>query len=165
MARDPPRVELFLRSLAPARGREQQERIVERLHALDDEGLLRGFEVVLCGDCVCPRAATASTEPGRRLLDRYEAFDAWAERTGRELTGFEVRDTRSILTGTTTTGVVFPRVVLAEYRDGELAFVAPSRDAEVTSVPDRLSTYESRATPVCRSDDDLPGGSVEETRE
>jgi len=144
MAGNRPRIELFLRSLAPATSREQQERIVERLRTLDEENVIRGFEVVVCGDCVCPRAATADTEPGERLLNSYEAFEAWAEDRDRELSGFERRDTRSILTGTTVTGIVFPRVVLAEYRDGDLAFVAPSADGtEETSVSDRLSAYES----------------------
>ena len=144
MAGDRPRIELFLRSLAPATGREGQERIVERLRTLDEEGVIRDFEVVLCGECVCPRAATAETGPGERLLNSYDAFEGWADDRGRELSGFERRDTKSILTGTTVTGIVFPRVVLAEYRDGALTFVAPSAaDTEKTSVSDRLSAYES----------------------
>ncbi|WP_246985302.1 HTH domain-containing protein [Halorientalis marina] len=144
MAGDRPRIELFLRSLAPATGRDGQERIVERLRTLDEENVVRDFEVVLCGECVCPQAATAETEPGERLLTSYEAFEAWADDRDRELSGFEQRDTKSILTGTTVTGIVFPRVVLAEYRDGDLTFVAPSADdTEKTSVSDRLSAYES----------------------
>jgi len=144
MAGDRPRIELFLRSLAPTTGREGQERIVERLRTLDDENVVRDFEVVLCGECVCPRSATADTAPGERLLGRYDAFEDWADERGRTLSGFETRDTRSILTGTTVTGIVFPRVALAEYRDGDLAFVAPSADGtEKTSVSDRLSAYES----------------------
>jgi hypothetical protein len=144
MAEQRPRLELFLRSLAPSTGREQQERIVERIRTLDEENFIRGFEVVLCGECVCPRSVTAETEPGERLLSSYESFSEWAVETDRELVGFEERDTKSILTGTKVTGIVFPRVVIAEYRSGELTFVAPSSDGESkTTVADRLSAYES----------------------
>lgn len=139
-----PRLELFLRSLAPSTGREQQERIVERVRTLDDEDQIRDFEVILCGECVCPRSVTAETEPGERLLNSYERFTEWADETDRELVGFEERDTKSILTGTEVTGIVFPRVVIAEYRSDELAFVVPFRDGDSeTTVADRLSAYES----------------------
>lgn len=137
-----PRVELYLRSLAPTAGREEQERIVNRLQALDEQDRIDAVEVVLCGECVCPQSATADTDPGRQLIESYEQFRQWATERDRELVGFERRDTRSILTGTTVTGVVFPRVVLAEYRDGSLTHVAPSRNgSDETSVSDRLDVY------------------------
>jgi hypothetical protein len=143
MERQSPRIELFCRSLAPSTGREQQDRIVQRLRTLDERDRIQGFEVVLCGDCVCPRAATAETGPGEFLLDRYDAFQTWAEDTGRDLVGFEKRNTKSMLTGTTVTGIVFPRLTLAEYREGQLTFVAPSSDgSEQSSVADRVGDYE-----------------------
>jgi hypothetical protein len=127
--------------------------VVRRLRAAVDSGRLRGFDVFLCGECVCPRAATAETDPGERLLDRYDAFRAWADETGRELVGFERRDTTSTLMGTTVTGIVFPRLTLAEYRDGALRFVAPSSDGiEQTGVADRTDEYEQR-TATRRSDE------------
>lgn len=137
-----PRIELYLRSLAPSTGRDEQERIVNRLQALDERGRIDSFEIVICGDCVCPDSATADTEPGRELLESYEQFREWAAEQNRELVGFERRDTRSILTGTTVTGVVFPRIVLVEYRNGTLTYVAPSQNgAEKTSVTDRVGAY------------------------
>ncbi|MEF8813033.1 MAG: HTH domain-containing protein [Halovenus sp.] len=145
-----PRVELYLRSLAPTETRGQQEEIVEELQSLEDAGQLAGFEVALCGECVCPESSTADTAVGRRLLRRHEAFEQWADERGRELVGFRERDTESLLTGTKVTGIVFPRMVLAEYREGRLDFVAPSRDgAEQTTVRDRLETYRQRARGDC----------------
>ena len=139
MSDRPPRAELFLRSLAPTDARDQQERVVERLRTLEAEGRVGTLDVRLCGECVCPESVTAETEPGRRLLDRHEAFRRWADDRDRELVGFERRDTESLLTGTRVTGIVFPRIVLAEYRDGDLTYVAPSRtEQERTSVTDRL---------------------------
>lgn len=142
MSTEPPRVELYVRSLAPTTARPTQERVVERLQALEESGEVTGFDVVVCGECVCPNAATASTEPGERLLSRYDSFEAWAEANDRTLVGFQRRDTRSVLTDTTVTGIVFPRVTLAEYRDGTLSFVAPSgTETERTAVLDRLAEY------------------------
>ncbi|WP_247006084.1 HTH domain-containing protein [Halorientalis litorea] len=139
MSERPPRAELFVRSLAPTDARDQQEQVVERLRTLDAEGRVSTLDVRLCGECVCPESVTAETEPGRRLLDRYEAFRQWADERGRELVGFEERDTKSLLTGSRVTGIVFPRIVLAEYRDGDLTHVTPSRNGtERTSVSDRL---------------------------
>lgn len=139
---EPPRVELYLRSLAPATGRDQQDRVVRRLHELDDADRISGFDVRLCGDCVCPRAETARTDPARRLLGRYERFEGWADETDYDLSGFERREVESVLTGTTVTGIAFPRMVLAEYRGGSLTFVAPAtNDTETVSVHGRLEAY------------------------
>lgn len=153
MARQSPRIVLVCRSLAPSTGREQQDRIVRRLRTLDERDRIQGFEVVLCGECVCPRAATAETDPGERLLDRYDAFQTWAEERGRDLVGFEKRDTKSMLTGTTVTGIVFPRLTLAEYHEGRLTFVAPSSDgSDGISVADRVCEYEQEGV-ESRSDE------------
>jgi len=141
---DRPRLELFVRSLAPTVGREKQERVVRRLRELDDGDRIEGFDLVICGDCVCPSAETARTEPGQRLLGRFEDFDDWAAGEDRDLVGFERREIESMLASSRgpVTGVVFPRMVLAEYRDGSLTFVAPSSNGvDQTSVVDRLEQY------------------------
>jgi hypothetical protein len=137
-----PRVELFLRSLAPSTGREQQDRIVERLRTLERENRIGGVDVWLCGDCVCPLLATAGTDPGRRLLDRYERFREWASGSDYDLVGFRRREVESVLTGTTVTGIVFPRMTLAEFRGGSLDFVAPATDgSERVDIADRIDAY------------------------
>lgn len=137
-----PRIELYVRSLAPGQSREYQEDILGRLESLDSEGRISGFEVVLCGECVCPSLKTAETDIGSRLVGRYEAFQQWAQTQDRELPGFEEKHTESLLTDTTITGVVFPRLTLAEYQEAELTFVAPSTNGtRQTSVLDRLEEY------------------------
>lgn len=137
-----PRLELYVRSLAPTDARESQERVVERIQRLAEHDRIAGFEVVLCGDCVCPTAATADTEPGSRLLSRYDTFESWADEHDSELVGFEHKDVRSLLTDSNVTGIVYPRMTLAEFRNGALTYVAPSRNGtERTSVLDRLETY------------------------
>lgn len=142
MTQHDPRLELYVRSLAPTDAREPQERVVERLETLDERGAIAGFDVALCGDCVCPSSVTADTDAGKRLLDRYDAFETWAAERDRDLVGFEHKDTQSLLTDTTVTGIVFPRMTLAEYRGGQLTHVAPSSNGvERTSVLDRLDSY------------------------
>ena len=142
MGGSPPRVEVYLRSLAPTDIRDTQEQIVDRLRTLDDERRIKGVNYTLCGECVCPSLKTAETDIAKLLLRRYESFEEWADENDRELVGFEQRDTESLLTGTSVTGIVFPRLTLAEYRNGELTFVAPSTNGtEQTSVGDRLDVY------------------------
>jgi hypothetical protein len=138
----PPRVEVFVRSLAPVEGRQQQEEVIETLRSLEQAGEITGFDLLLCGDCVCPSLSTSESDVGARLLGRYDLFREWAKTEGRELIGFEHRDTESLLTGTEVTGIVFPRITLAEFRDGALTYVAPSSNgAEQTTVFERLQTY------------------------
>lgn len=142
MVDSPPRIELYLRSLAPTDARDQQEQVFDSLRRLDAADQIKGFEVVLCGDCVCPSSPTAETEVGERLLRRYRSFEEWADDRDRDLTGFDQQNISSLLTGTTVTGIVFPRIALAEYRDGDLTYVAPSSNGvERTSVTDRLDEY------------------------
>lgn len=141
----PPRIELYVRSLAPADIRETQEEVLERLQALEADGQIAEFEVVVCGEAVCPSSVTAETAIGRRLLDRYRSATEWANEHGRELIGFESRETESEIAGTAVTGVSFPRLLLVELDGGDVEYVAPSRDdSETTSVQDRIERYVTR---------------------
>lgn len=137
-----PRAELYVRTLAPTVAREVQEHVVERLEALAARDAIREYDVVVCGECVCPQSATAETEPGQTLLERYESFEQWAAERDRELVGFQEHEETSLLTGSTISGIEFPRMVLAEYCEGSLEFVAPSTDGdETTAVTERLDAH------------------------
>lgn len=138
-----PRIELYVRSLAPTDIRDQQEAVLERLEQLDTNDTITEFEVVVCGETVCPSSVTAGTEIGQRLLARHRAAKQWAEEHDRELVGFEQHGTNSTIAGTTVTGVSFPRMLLFEFRDTSLSFVAPSKDGSgTTSVSERLGSYD-----------------------
>jgi hypothetical protein len=140
-----PRIELYVRSLAPTDIRDQQEAVLERLEGLDTNDMITGFEVVVCGETVCPSSVTAQTEIGQRLLARHRAAKQWAEENDRELVGFEKHGTNTTIAGTTVTGVSFPRMLLFEFRDSSLSFVAPSTaGSETTSVCERLDAYEEQ---------------------
>ena len=140
---DPPRVELYVRSLAPTDIRDRQEQVLERLTHLDSDDTITDFEVVVCGETVCPSSITAETDIGQRLLARHRTAKQWAEDRDRTLIGFDHHETNTTIAGTTVTGVSFPRMLLLEFRVGSLSFAAPSRDgSETTSVLDRLASYD-----------------------
>ncbi|MFY4814749.1 HTH domain-containing protein [Haloarcula sp. AONF1] len=135
------RLELFVRSLAPETARPQQEAVIERLRDLADE--VADTELYVTGDCVCPSTVAAETETGRFLLDRYEAFEEWADESGVELVGFRNRCVDSSMTGETVTGIQFPRLTLAVFADDQLRFVAPAiRNGTETTVADAQDEIE-----------------------
>jgi len=135
------RLELFVRSLAPETARPQQETVIERLRDLADE--VADTELYVTGDCVCPSTVAAETETGRFLLDRYEAFEEWADENGVELVGFRNRCVDSSITGETVTGIQFPRLTLAVFADDQLRFVAPAiRNGTETTVADAQDEIE-----------------------
>jgi hypothetical protein len=129
-------VELYVRSLAPRAARSSQESLLERLRRAS---AVDSTEVVVTGEQICPETLAAGTEIGSLLLDRLERFEAWAAGTDRSLVGFTRKTGRSLLTGESVSGVCFPDRVLAEYRDGDLAFVAPCRaDGREWTVGERV---------------------------
>jgi len=139
-----PRVELYLRSLAPETARDEQDRVVERLRRLDERDCVRSVDINVTGTGVCESTAAAETDPGRFLLDRIDRFESWADAQDRTLCGFRRQCVDSSLVGDTVTGITFPRIALAEFVDGDLQFVAPSKGSAVTTVPDRLDELAAR---------------------
>lgn len=142
---NPVSVELYARSLAPDGARPAIESVVERLQRLDAADAIADLTVHVTGEKVCPDSPTARTDPGEFLLDRIASFEAWADRTGRSVSGAfrRVEDARGI-DGSDHSGVTFPTMAMAEYEAGELRFVSPATDgATVHTVPDRLDVLES----------------------
>ncbi|MEF8842938.1 MAG: HTH domain-containing protein [Haloarculaceae archaeon] len=119
---------------------------LRRLRAADD---VEAVGVSVWGRSFDPTGPAAATDPGRALADRLEAFRRWADENGASFGPFFRPHTVGRLTGETCTRVDLPTVVLAEYRDGDLVFVAPCRlDDRHHSVLDRagrLAAGESRS--------------------
>ncbi|WP_337652343.1 HTH domain-containing protein [Halomontanus rarus] len=86
------------------------------------------------------RRRTCQPTPEPTLRAILESFERWADRTGRSLEPcFRTRRAESTITGESTVVCRPPTVALAEYHDGELAHVAPSRVGErVVGIEDRL---------------------------
>ena len=116
-------VDLCVRSLSAA----VQPLLDETLARLREAEEVARVNVVVVGRSFDPTGAAAATDTGRALADRIESFRAWGRENGASLEPFFEAYTVGQLTGETCTRVDLPTVTLAEYRDDELAFVAPCR--------------------------------------
>ncbi|WP_336002138.1 HTH domain-containing protein [Halorientalis halophila] len=141
-------VDLHVRSLTPRGGPGQQEAVIERLEELVESGHVDEFSLDVWGRQVSLSTAAARTDAGRDVLNRVEAFRDWAAETDRSVDSFfETRRVSSTVTDENYVALVLPRVTLAEYRDGDLAYVAPCTDGEdVCTVLDRLDALETEPT-------------------
>lgn len=142
----PPRIEVFVRSLAPDTARPQQDDLIQRLQALASENEIESIDFYVTGDCVCESTAAAETDTGQFLLDRFQQFEAWASESGVDLVGFRERCVDSALSMTTVTGHQFPRITIAVFVDDELSLVTPyTEDNTHHSAAELVETLESSA--------------------
>lgn len=146
-------VELYVRSLAPDEARPTVKSVVERLQRLEAADAIDNFTVHVTRKKVCPDSPTARIEPGAFLLDQVSAFEAWADRNGRSVSGAfrRIVDAEGI-DGSDHSGVAFPTMAMAEYEDRDLRFVSPATEGPtVNTVLDRIDVLED-ATTEARSD-------------
>lgn len=144
-------LDLHVRSLAPRAGHAQQESVIERLDELEAGGYIDEFTVNVWGRQISLSTAAARTDAGQFVLDRVDEFRAWAAETDRSVDSFfETRRVESEITDQEYAALVLPVLTLAEYRDDELAYVAPCTDGEtVVTVEDRIDVLETtRVTDV-----------------
>lgn len=150
------RVELHVRSLAPRAGHRQQERVIDRLEELESNGQVDEFSIDVWGKQVGLSSAAARTDAGRFVLDRVESFREWAAENGCSVESFfETRHVTSQVTDEQYTALVLPSLTLAEYRDGDLSYVAPcSDDGDATTVHDRLDVLDASSSTVTSTTED-----------
>lgn len=114
----------------------------------------------LWGKRIRPNTPEARTEVGREVLERVEQFRAWARDEDRSLRPFVQDRARG-----DEMEVLLPTMALAEYRNGDLAFVSPcADDEEGFTVFDRLEALAAEPPETSRSDasaeDDDASGST-----
>jgi hypothetical protein len=150
------RVELHVRSLAPRAGGHRQERVIDRLDRLEAAGHIDEVTVDVWGRQVSLSSAAARTDAGRYVLDRVASVREWADETGRSVASFfETRRVESEITDEEYVALVLPTLTLAEYRDGDLAHVAPCSDGgEVTTVSDRLDVLAAGTSTLAGTTDE-----------
>ncbi len=150
-------IEVFVRSLAPRGAEQPQESVVRALERLTERGTVDDYTVTVCGKEVPVDREYAPTSICEHLLSCIDAFEAWAERNDRELTGvFDRKEVYSSITGDDHTCRIAPILAMAEYEGEDLRFVTPStgRGGRVT-VLDRVEELERG---VDRAEvDPLPG--------
>lgn len=149
-------VDLHVRSLAPRAGHAQQNAVIERLDELESAGQIDEFTVNVWGRQVSLSTAAAKTDAGQFVLNRVDQFREWARESGRSVDSFfETRRVQSSITDEQYAALVLPALTLAEYHDGELAYVAPCSDGDtVCTVADRIDVLEaSGVTDIVETDD------------
>jgi len=160
-------VDLHVRSLTPRAGRGRQEAVIERLERLADTGRIHEFNLDVWGRQISLSTAAARTDAGQNVLDRVERFREWAEETDRSISSFfETRRVDSEMTEESYVALVLPMFTLAEYHDGDLAYVAPCSDGDgVVTVTDRLDTLAENGVVTEPLEADGDGGLVAEEAE
>lgn len=156
-------LELWIRSIAPTVRTARRDRIVDRVRQLADRDVVDAFECngwasIVERDDVGVESegeddagvesgyedegegGRPSQHPNQPLRAVLESFERWADRAGRSLEPcFRTRRAESAITGESTVVCRPPTVALAEYHDGELVHVAPSRVGErMVGIEDRL---------------------------
>ena len=138
-------VEVCVRSLAA----DVQPLLDETLGRLREADDVDEIGVTVYGRSFDPTGPAAVTGPGRALADRLAAFRRWASENDASFGPFFRAQAVDRLEGGSCTRVDLPTVTLAEYRDGDLVFVAPCRLAgrhhSVLDRADRLATGEVRS--------------------
>lgn len=148
---DTPTLELYVRSLSADAGTSLVRDVLDRIARLEADGVIDGYEVTVWGDGVSLDDRVLATDAARTIHDHVEEFREWAEETGRTLTGFETRDTRSSVTSEVWRNLTVPTVALAERHGEALSWVAPCHDGTPHSVSERLDQLaEGRAGPPRR---------------
>jgi hypothetical protein len=139
------RLELFVRSLAPAHGPAADH--AERVRALAAADRVAAADVFVWGEEVGLSTTAFRTPVEKCVLERVAAFRAWAADRGATMEPFfETRDVRGTITGESYTTLRLPASCLAEYVDSDLVHVAPVREGSRTvAVGDRLRELEPPA--------------------
>lgn len=137
-------MELFVRSLTPSGAAQRQEAILDRLERLDERGVIDGYTVTVWGEQVVPGSLAARTDAGKEIVATVDSFEEWASAMGVSVDRFfEEQSVESAVTGERYAATSLPVLAMAEYVDGDLAWVTPHEDEDgVHTVVDRLDRIE-----------------------
>jgi len=145
MTQTDPYIELYVRSLLPDGAGKRQDAVIDKLAALEREGEIAGFDVIVWGKQIAPESAAANTDEGRYILNRVAEFKQWALSNNVSLESFyERRTADSAVAEDATDAVRLPVIGLAEYDGEELVHVAPCTKGEtVHTITDRLDRLDA----------------------
>lgn len=140
-------VQMYVRSLWSNYASGRQDALVARLDRLETRQVIDTYTVEVWGEYLPPTIDAATTARARELLERIDVFREWGRRNEVDLDGdFPVREVDEPLTGEIQRATCLPRVAMAEYHNGALAFVAPATaDGDAITIEGRLRTLETNA--------------------
>lgn len=152
------RIELHVRSLSPPGCRGRQERVIERLRALEVRDAIDGFSVSVWGTDVPLDGPLAAAEATRRRLRQAARFERWAREAGVTLATC-TREATPMATDNSYRELRVPTMSLAEFHGNDLYCVSPHTDGDTTrTVTDRLCALERETTPGRASPDEATPG-------
>lgn len=121
-----PRVELYVRSLAPCGEWTTQEAIVERLLDLERRDRIEAVDLWVWGNAVCLDGSAARIGHGAHVSERIRTFYEWCRDTPASLDPFFTRSAvESSLSAESFDRVVPPHRCLALYAETDLTAVYP----------------------------------------
>lgn len=169
-----PSVELYVRSLAPNGAIRSQNRRIQRLERLREQGYIRDVDIHVVGRGVVHESCCLETSTGRLLGDRLSTITDWAGINDAEIPGVETTTvSASPLQPTSYTITTVPRNLCLEFQSGRLQCVSPatvdethfSVDAhfdaiEGSAIETATIRHDSTPVEVQRSGESLSGKSV-----
>lgn len=140
---------LFLRADHDFGTEQLRQRAVERLSALERDGTLAAFEIVVWGRELRLDGPLEGTDYYERIVSHVEAFEAWAARHDASLDpSFRRRTVESFFSDETYELVSLPVACLGIYRGDDLEQVYPCRRSDgPRSITDYLNRLESAGLP------------------
>lgn len=134
------------------------EAVLDRLDRLASAGAVADYDVTVWGRAISADHPAAETDTGRRLLERVDAIEDWVEDAGVDVdASFERQLVDRELVGDSYSRTLLPRMAMAEWRDGELASVAPhERGNGPVSIEDRLDALAADAEVSLEGSEDGP---------
>lgn len=142
------RVELYVRSLAPCGAKNDQDAIIERLLALQRQGIIDDVDLTVWGDAICLDGASARVGVGAQVTERIRAFHRWCEDEKASLEPFFTwSGVDSSISGDSFERVVPPHRCLAIYEGDRLQEVYPcSIDGVTWSLEEGLRSLEQHSS-------------------
>lgn len=145
---------------------EPVDATIERLREFDRTGVIDELRVEAWPDEVPLEGGPDHSD----VVQRFEAFRAWADRLGASIRpAFTVRERTTLVADETRAVLVLPVVCLSIHVDGELASVVPHAEGETTyAVEDALADLEAvdyaTVTPATHAAADRPPGRSPDVR-
>ena len=117
---------VYVRSLSPPLGaRGAQERVLERLQALEDAGTFDAVELDVVGEQLCTESVATELETVESVLDDVGDIREWTDCECRAAEVFDRRTIHSRTTGEEYETLRTPRVLLTVSVDDSLVAVFP----------------------------------------
>lgn len=139
-------VDLYVRADAPVP--ERRDEVVDRLQYLSTHDRIADFEVIPWPRAVSLGLADRIADDG--IPGTVRSFERWASRHGLRLRPqFDVRQSRSTITGETDDLLVLPVLCLAARDEDGLAWIVPVHDgASTVTVEDALDALAAGRPPI-----------------